>query len=77
MKKILLSLVVAASAFAYSNCAMCHNGGYKSKLDKYTPQEIINMMQQFKQQSMGIMARIAKSMSDEEIKEVSEKYGKK
>ena len=76
MKKILLTLI-GISAFAYTNCAMCHNGGYKSKLDKYTPQEIISMMQQFKQQSMGTMARIAKSMSDEEIKEVSKKYGKK
>jgi len=76
LKTILLTLI-AISAFAYPNCMMCHNGGYKSKLDKYSPQEIVNMMQQYKTQSMGTMAKIANSMSDEEIKEVAKKYGKK
>ena len=77
MKKLLLIGLLSSFALAYPNCTACHNGGYKSKLDNYTSAQIETMMKQFKQQSMGSMARIANSMSDEEIKEVSIKYGKK
>ena len=77
MKKLLIIGLLALSAFAYTNCAMCHNGGYKGKLNKYTPEQIESYMHQFKTQSMGSMARIANSMSDEEIKDAAQKYGKK
>ena len=77
MKK-LLALLFISSLFAYPNCTMCHDGGYKKKLDNYTPKEIINMMKQYKNMGgMNSMGRIASSMTDEEIKKVAYEYGKK
>jgi len=77
MKKLLFVGLLTVSAFAYPSCIMCHNGGYKNKLSKYTPAQIEKMMFDFQTNSMSSMARIAKSMSDTEIKEVAKKYGTK
>ena len=79
MKKVLLSLVVAASAFAYSNCAMCHNGGMQPKLDKFTPAQIEKIMHEFKsgKKAGSMMPGMAKAMSDADIKDAAKKYGKK
>jgi cytochrome c553 len=79
MKKVLLSLVIAGSAFAAQNCAMCHNGGFQSKLDKFTPAQIEKMMMEFKEGKKpgSTMPGMAKAMSAAEIKAVAQKYGKK
>jgi len=78
MKKIIIASLVAAAAFAYSDCAACHNGGMAVKLDKLTPAEIIAKMKEFKAgKGNPMMVNIAKGMSCSEIKEAAEKYGKK
>ena len=78
MKKLAMLVLLSISVFAYTNCTACHNGGYKSKLNQYTPDEIATMMNQYKNaQRSGMMSRIAKSMSEEELKEVSIRFGKK
>jgi cytochrome c553 len=77
MKKIILFSLIVSGLFA-TNCAMCHNGVYQAKLDNFTPQQIEKKMIEFKNgQKMGrSMPGIAKSMSDEEIKKMAEKFGK-
>ena len=79
MKKLLVLGVLAVSAFAYSNCAMCHNGGMQPKLDKFTPAEIEKMMHEFKsgKKAGTMMPGMAKAMSDADIKDAAKKYGKK
>jgi len=78
MKKILVLGVIAAAAFAYTDCAMCHNGGMAEKLDKLTPEEIVAKMKEYKKGNGNpMMVNIAKSMSDKEIEESAKKYGKK
>jgi cytochrome c553 len=78
MKKIIIASIVAAGAFAYSNCAMCHNGGMAQKLDTLTPAQIIAKMKEFKAgKGNPMMVNVAKGMSDKEIEEAAKKYGKK
>jgi len=79
MKKLLVLAVLSASAFAYTNCASCHNGGYQSHLNKYTPAQIEKDMKDFKsgKKAGTMMPGIAKSMSDADIKDAAEKFGKK
>ncbi len=78
MKKIVLFSLIVSGLFA-ANCAMCHNGSYQVKLDKFTPEEITEMMIDFKNgKKAGMtMPAMAKSMSDEEIKKVAKEYGTK
>jgi cytochrome c553 len=79
MKKLLVLAVLSASAFAYTNCAQCHNGGYQAKLDKYSPAEIVKMMHEYKsgKKAGTMMPGIAKSMTDADIKDAAAKFGKK
>ncbi len=78
MKKLLLAGVLAAAAFAYTNCAMCHNGGMAQKLDKLTPAQIVAKMKEFKAgKGNPMMVNVAKGMTAKEIKEAATKYGKK
>ena len=78
MKKILLSLVIAGSAFAYTNCTVCHNGGMAKPLSQFTPAEIEAKMKDFKAgNGNSTMVGFAKAMSDTQIKEAAQKYGKK
>ena len=78
MKKLLVLSIFGVFAFSYQNCAMCHNGGMAKKLDTLTPKEIIAKMKEFKAgKGNPIMVNIAKSMSDEDIKDVANKFGKK
>ncbi|EDM23994.1 cytochrome C [Caminibacter mediatlanticus TB-2] len=78
MKKILGIIAISGLAFAYQNCAMCHNGSMAIKLDKLTPQEIIAKLKEFKAgKGSPMMVNIAKGMSDKEIEEAAKKYGKK
>jgi cytochrome c553 len=77
MKKLLLILASVGVVFG-SNCAMCHNGSYKSKLDIYTPQEIIDVMNEYKNgERSGTMSAIVRGMDEKEIKNSAYKYGKK
>jgi cytochrome c553 len=78
MKKIVFFSLIASGLFA-ANCTICHNGIYKVKLDKFTPEEITKIMMDFKNgKKAGMtMPSIAKNMTDEEIKEVAKKYGAK
>jgi cytochrome c553 len=78
MKKIVLFSLVVSGLFA-ANCAMCHNGSYQVKLDRFSPEQITQMMMDFKSgKKAGMtMPGIAKSMSDEEIKKVAKEYGTK
>ncbi len=78
MKKIITLAVFGIMAFAYQDCAMCHNGGMAIKLDKLTPAQIEAKMKEFKAgKGNPMMVNIAKGMSDKEITEAAKKYGKK
>jgi cytochrome c553 len=78
MKKLLVLGAIAAAAFAYTDCAMCHNGGMAQKLDTLTPAQIVKKMKEFKAgKGNPMMVNIAKGMSDKEIEEAAKKYGKK
>ncbi|WP_456488507.1 c-type cytochrome [Caminibacter pacificus] len=78
MKKLLVIAAVAGMAFAYTDCAMCHNGGMAQKLDKLTPAQIVAKMKEFKAgKGNQTMVGIAQGMSDKEIQEAAKKYGKK
>ena len=78
MKKFLALAAFGAMAFAYQNCAMCHNGGMAKKLDTMTPAQIEAKLKEFKAgKGNPMMVNIAKSMSDKEIVEAAKKYGKK
>ena len=78
MKKLLVLAVLSASAFAYTNCASCHNGGYQANLNKYTPAEIEKMMHEYKAgKRNGMMNSIVAGMSDADIKDAAKKFGKK
>jgi len=78
MKKLVLFGLMVSGLFA-TNCAMCHNGSYQVKLDKFTPQEITQMMMDFRNgKKAGMtMPGMAKSMSVEDIKKAAKEYGKK
>jgi cytochrome c553 len=78
MKKIVLFSLIVSGLFA-ANCAMCHNGSYQVKLDRFSPEQITQIMMDFKNgKKAGMtMPGIAKSMSDEEIKKVAKEYGTK
>jgi cytochrome c553 len=76
MKKIIAILGIVSASFAYTNCAMCHNDSYYP-LDKLTPKEIVDKLHSYKKGGYGTMARIAKSLSEDDIKKVAQKYGKK
>lgn len=79
MKKIIVSaMILTGVAFAYSDCAMCHNGGMAAKLDTMAPAQIIKKMKEFKAgKGNPMMVNIAKGMSEKEIEESAKKYGKK
>ncbi len=80
MKKLLAIIAFAGFAFAYPDCASCHNSGMMGaqKLDILTPAQIIEKMKEYKAgKGNSMMVNIAKAMSDEEIKETAKKYGKK
>jgi cytochrome c553 len=80
MKKFALVAVVAAGfAFGAMDCTMCHKANGTAKpLDNMTPAQIEKAMKEFKAgKGNPAMVNIAKGMSDKEIKEVAEKYGKK
>jgi len=78
MKKLLLASLIIGFSIANSNCSVCHNGGMADKLDILTPQEIIKKMKEYKAgKGNPMMVKIAKEMSDEEIEEVANEYGKK
>ena len=78
MKKIIAILGIVSASFAYTNCAMCHNGGMALKLDKLSPAEIVAKMKEYKAgKGNPMMVNVAQGMSDKEIKEAAYKYGKK
>jgi cytochrome c553 len=78
MKKLIAMGVIAGAAFAYTNCAMCHNGGMAQKLDTLTPAQIIAKMKEFKAgKGNPMMVNVAKGMTQKEIEEAAKKYGKK
>ena len=79
MKKLIISVVALGSfAFAGDNCAMCHNGGMAKKLDTLTPAQIEAKMKEFKAgKGNSMMVGTAQSLSDDEVKTLAEKYGKK
>jgi len=78
MKKLLGLLALGVMAFAYQNCAMCHNGGMAKRLDTLTPAQIEAKLKEFKAgKGNPMMVNIAKGMSDKEIKEAAQAYGKK
>ena len=78
MKKLLLVLAGAGMAFAYTNCAMCHNGGMAKKLDTLTPAQIEAKVKEYKAgKGNPMMVNIAKGMSEADIKDAAKKYGKK
>jgi len=80
MKKLLAIMAFAGFAFAYPNCASCHDTGMMGakKLDTLTPAQIIAKMKEFKAgKGNSMMVNIAKSMSDKEIEESAKQYGKK
>jgi len=78
MKKLLVLGTFIVAGFAYSNCAMCHNGGMAKKLDSMTSAEIVKKMKEYKAgQGNPMMVNIAKGMSDKEIEEAAKKFGKK
>jgi len=77
MKKILLFGLVVSGLFA-ANCTMCHNGSYQVKLDKFTPQEITQIMMDFRNSKKAgmTMPAMAKAMSVEDIKKAAKEFGK-
>lgn len=78
MKKLLALAVLGVMAFAYQDCAMCHNGGMAKKLDTLTPAQIEAKMKEFKAgKGNPMMVNIAKSLSDKDIADAAKKYGKK
>jgi len=78
MKKLVLFTLVVSGLFA-ANCAVCHNGSYQVKLDRFSPQDIIQIMMEFKNgEKHGMtMSGMAKVMSVEDIKKAAKEYGKK
>ena len=78
MKKLLGLVAFGVMAFSYQNCAMCHNGGMAKKLDTLTPAQIEAKMKEFKAgKGNPMMVNIAKGMSDKDVKDAANKYGKK
>jgi cytochrome c553 len=78
MKKLLVLSLLTASAFAYTNCANCHNGGYKQKLDMYTPAQIVTILNEYKQGKRGgMMSSFVAAMSEADIKAAAKEFGKK
>ncbi len=78
MKKLLALAAFGVMAFAYQDCAMCHNGGMAKKLDTMTPAQIEAKMKEFKAgKGNPMMVNIAKSLSEADIKDAAKKYGKK
>ena len=78
MKKISMLLGLVALGFAYQDCTMCHNGGMAKKLDTLTPTQIEAKMKEFKAgKGNPMMVNIAKGMSETDIKDAAQKYGKK
>ncbi len=78
MKKLLALAAFGVMAFAYQDCAMCHNGGMAKKLDTMTPAQIEAKMKEFKAgKGNPMMVNIAKQMSEADIKDAAKKYGKK
>ena len=78
MKKIIAILGIVSASFAYTNCAMCHNGGMGVKLDKFPVSEIKEDLLDFKTgKKYHSMMTFVKNMSDKEIDEAAKKYGKK
>jgi len=77
MKKMLVLAMFVGAAFAYQDCAMCHNGNMAVKLDKLSKAEIIKKMKEYKAgKGNPMMVNIAKGMSDKDIEEAAKKYGK-
>jgi len=76
MRKIGLITLFLTGLFASSNCAMCHTSTYYP-LDKYTPEELESILLNFKKAPYGTMGAIARQLTEEQIKEVSKKYGRK
>ncbi len=78
MKKILALATFGIMAFAYQDCAMCHNGGMAKKLDTLTPAQIEAKMKDFKAgKGNPMMVNIAKGLSKKDIADAAKKYGKK
>ena len=78
MKKLLVIAAVAGLAFAYQDCATCHNGSMAAPLKKLTPAQIVAKMKAFKAgKGNSMMVGIAQGMTEKEIKEAAKKYGKK
>jgi cytochrome c553 len=76
MKKMII--LVGSLLFAYTDCAMCHNGGMAKSLSNYSSNEIIKKMKEFKiGNGNPMMVNIAKAMSESDIKEAANKYGKR
>ncbi len=78
MKKLLTLAAVGIMAFAYQDCAMCHNGGMAKKIDTLTPAQIQAKMKEFKAgKGNPIMVNIAKALNNKDVIDSSKKYGKK
>ncbi len=78
MKRLLTLAVFGVMAFAYQDCAMCHNGGMAKKLDTLTPAQIEAKMKAFKAgKGNPMMVNIAKGLSKKDIADAAKKYGKK
>ncbi|NPA12340.1 MAG: cytochrome C [Epsilonproteobacteria bacterium] len=78
MKKLAILGIIAGFAFAYQDCAMCHNGSMAAKLDTLKPADIVKKMKEFKAgKGNPMMVNIAKAMSDKDIQDSAKKYGKK
>ena len=74
MRKLLLTVLGSASLFGYMDCIKCHSANYYP-LDKLTSQQISQKLYIYKK-GYGIMASIARSLTEKDIKKVSLKYGK-
>jgi len=78
MKKLLTLAIFGVMAFAYQDCAMCHNGGMAPKLDNLTPAQIVAKLEEFKKgKGNPMMVSIAQGLSKQEMIEAAKKYGKK
>ena len=78
MKKILLLVTFVVGSFAYPNCASCHNGAYKDKLNTLEPKEIVTILNEYKSGARsGMMSGFVSGMSEDDIKESANKFGKK